>query len=128
MLCVSATSVEVERAFSFVSATVSKRRHKLGPLTIQASASLGAYSRADLVKLGCLARALKLKAKQKAEEAKREAARRAEEINVDESESDLGEGEDEDEDDEYVGRTRERLAAKKGSSSGSRIPSMSSKK
>ncbi|QRV83802.1 hAT family dimerization protein [Ceratobasidium sp. AG-Ba] len=52
-----ATSVDVERAFSFVSNLVSKRRHRMSTYTIQSTASLGAYSRANLVPVGSLAKA-----------------------------------------------------------------------
>ncbi|KDN34096.1 hypothetical protein RSAG8_12813, partial [Rhizoctonia solani AG-8 WAC10335] len=95
-----ATSVDVERAFSFVSALVSKRRHKLGTLTIQASASLGAYSRADLVQLGCLKHAQKLKAKKKAQEAQRRAEAEAETIVIDNGQEGEDEGVDEDKDED----------------------------
>ncbi|KAG8692217.1 hypothetical protein FRC11_003774, partial [Ceratobasidium sp. 423] len=95
VLSTPATSVDVERMFSFVSAMVSKRRHKLGALTIQASASLGAYLRANLVQLGCLKRAYKQKAEQKKKEAQRRAVIEAETVVVDD-----GEDEDDDEDDE----------------------------
>lgn len=40
--------------FSFVGLNITKRRHRLGALTIQASTTLGAYSKAGLVKPGCL--------------------------------------------------------------------------
>jgi hypothetical protein len=58
--------VDVERVFSFVGSTVSKRRHNLAPCTIQATATLGSYSKAGLVKPGCLTLPRKAKAKAKA--------------------------------------------------------------
>ncbi|CAE6449547.1 unnamed protein product [Rhizoctonia solani] len=109
-----ATSIDVERAFSFVSAMVSKCRHKLGALTIQASASLGAYSRADLIKPGCLKKVLKLKAKKKAEEAKRLAAAEAEAIVIDDGRDDDDEGEEEAEQEDL--RVRKQLPNKVASS------------
>ncbi|KAG8735671.1 hypothetical protein FRC10_010280 [Ceratobasidium sp. 414] len=54
MLSTPATSVDVERAFSFASLIVSKRHHNLSAFTIQATASLGSYSKAGLMKGGCL--------------------------------------------------------------------------
>jgi hypothetical protein len=54
----AATSVDVERAFLFLSTVVSKRWHRLGPLTIQATATLGSYARAGLVKPGILSQLL----------------------------------------------------------------------
>ncbi|QRV83564.1 DNA polymerase [Ceratobasidium sp. AG-Ba] len=54
VLSMPATSVDVERLFSFVGSTISKRRHQLSSYTIQASATLGAYDKAGLVKPGCL--------------------------------------------------------------------------
>ncbi|KAG9113676.1 hypothetical protein FRC07_007737 [Ceratobasidium sp. 392] len=50
-----ATSVDVERAFSFVNAIVSKRRFRLSPCSTEVTASLGSYLRAGLVKPGILA-------------------------------------------------------------------------
>ncbi|KAG8728818.1 hypothetical protein FRC10_004546, partial [Ceratobasidium sp. 414] len=55
VLSTPATSVDVERAFSFASSIVSKRCHNLSAFTIQATASLGSYSKAGLMKPGCLA-------------------------------------------------------------------------
>ncbi|KAG9100229.1 hypothetical protein FS749_015928 [Ceratobasidium sp. UAMH 11750] len=67
VLSTPATSVDVERAFSFVGSFVSKHRHNLGAFTIQAAASLGSYSKAGLVKWGCLMLPQKAKAKAKAQ-------------------------------------------------------------
>jgi hypothetical protein len=61
-----ASSVDVERAFSFAGSIVSKRRHNLAPYTIQATASLGSYSKAGLVKPGILTLPLRGKAAGKA--------------------------------------------------------------
>ncbi|KAG8706006.1 hypothetical protein FRC09_002632 [Ceratobasidium sp. 395] len=55
VLSTPATSVDVERAFSFVNHLVSKRRYRLSPCTIEATASLGSYIKAGLVKPGILA-------------------------------------------------------------------------
>ncbi|KAF8594253.1 hypothetical protein BDV93DRAFT_459390, partial [Ceratobasidium sp. AG-I] len=49
-----ASSVDVERAFSFAGSIVSKRRHNLAPYTVQVTALLGAYSQAGLVRPGIL--------------------------------------------------------------------------
>ncbi|CUA70752.1 timeless [Rhizoctonia solani] len=57
VLTTPASSVDVERAFSFVSHLVSKRRHSMSAYTIQTMATLGAYSHADLVPAGLLAKA-----------------------------------------------------------------------
>lgn len=63
--CRTASSVDVERAFSFVGSIVSKRRHSLAPSTVQATASLGSYSKAGLVKPGLLVLPARGKAKDK---------------------------------------------------------------
>ncbi|KAG8770038.1 hypothetical protein FRC12_004557 [Ceratobasidium sp. 428] len=55
VLSAPATSVDVERHFSFVNHLVSKRRYRLSPCTIEATASLGSYVKAGLVKPGILA-------------------------------------------------------------------------
>jgi hypothetical protein len=52
----SASSVEVERAFLFVSHMVSKHCHRMLPYTVQTTATLGAYLQADLVPAGILAK------------------------------------------------------------------------
>ncbi|KAG8730053.1 hypothetical protein FRC11_007494 [Ceratobasidium sp. 423] len=52
-----ASSVEVERAFLFVSNLVSKRQHSMSAFTIQAMATLGVYSCADLVPSSVLEKA-----------------------------------------------------------------------
>ncbi|CUA75839.1 DNA polymerase [Rhizoctonia solani] len=57
VLTTPASSVDVERAFSFVSHLVNKRRHSMSAYTIQSTATLGAYSRADLVPVGLLEKA-----------------------------------------------------------------------
>lgn len=62
----SASSVDVERAFSFAGTIVAKRRHNLAPASIQATASLGSYSKAGLVKPGSLVLPRKGKGKAKA--------------------------------------------------------------
>ena len=49
-----ASSVNIERVFLFAGSIVTKRRHHLAPCTIQATASLGSYSKAGLVKPGML--------------------------------------------------------------------------
>ncbi|KAG8699536.1 hypothetical protein FRC08_005227 [Ceratobasidium sp. 394] len=67
VLSTPATSVDVERAFSFVGSFVSKHCHNLGTFTIQAAASLSSYSKAGLVKRGCLTLPQKAKAKVKAQ-------------------------------------------------------------
>ncbi|KAG8679592.1 hypothetical protein FRC11_003536 [Ceratobasidium sp. 423] len=54
ILTALASSVEVECAFSFVSSLVSKCRHRMSAYTIQSTATLGAYSHADLVPVGIL--------------------------------------------------------------------------
>ncbi|QRW11530.1 DNA polymerase [Ceratobasidium sp. AG-Ba] len=54
VLTTPATSVDIERLFSFVGLTVGKRRHKLNSYTIQAAATLGCYSKANMVRPGCL--------------------------------------------------------------------------
>ncbi|QRV96425.1 alpha-glucosidase C [Ceratobasidium sp. AG-Ba] len=46
VLSTPATSVDVERAFSYVGSIVSKRRHNLKPYSIQAMSTLGSYSKA----------------------------------------------------------------------------------
>ncbi|QRW08774.1 DNA polymerase [Ceratobasidium sp. AG-Ba] len=48
VLTTPATSVDIERLFSFVGLTVGKRRHKLNSYTIQAAATLGCYSKANM--------------------------------------------------------------------------------
>ncbi|KAF8594964.1 hypothetical protein BDV93DRAFT_564873 [Ceratobasidium sp. AG-I] len=60
------SSVDVERAFLFAGSIVSKRRHNLAPYTIQATASLGSYSKAGLVKSSILELLRTAKAKAKA--------------------------------------------------------------
>ncbi|KAF8596022.1 hypothetical protein BDV93DRAFT_455649, partial [Ceratobasidium sp. AG-I] len=60
------SSVDVERAFLFAGSIASKRRHNLAPYTIQATASLGSYSKARLVKSGILELPCTAKAKAKA--------------------------------------------------------------
>jgi hypothetical protein len=44
----------MEHVFSFAGPVVSKRRHNLAPCTIQATATLGLYAKAGLVKPSCL--------------------------------------------------------------------------
>ncbi|QRV88431.1 alpha-glucosidase C [Ceratobasidium sp. AG-Ba] len=66
VLSTPATSVDVERAFSYVGSIVTKRRHNLKPYSIQATATLGSYSRANMVKRGCLELPRKANAKEKA--------------------------------------------------------------
>ncbi|QRV88662.1 alpha-glucosidase C [Ceratobasidium sp. AG-Ba] len=66
VLTTPATSVDVERAFSYVGSIVSKRRHNLKPYSIQATSTLGSYSKANLVKRGCLELPRKVKEKEKA--------------------------------------------------------------
>ncbi|QRV90595.1 DNA polymerase [Ceratobasidium sp. AG-Ba] len=66
VLSTPATSVDVERAFSYVGSIVSKRRHNLKPYSIQAASTLGSYSKANLVKRGCLELPRKAKSKEKA--------------------------------------------------------------
>ncbi|QRV90608.1 DNA polymerase [Ceratobasidium sp. AG-Ba] len=56
VLTTPATSVDVKRLFSFVGFTVGKRRHKLNLYTIQAAATLGCYSKANMVQPGCLSK------------------------------------------------------------------------
>ncbi|KAG8693677.1 hypothetical protein FRC11_002740, partial [Ceratobasidium sp. 423] len=109
------SSVEVERAFSFVSALVGKRRHRMAAYTIQSTATLGAYSRANLVPSGLLekaysharekaqaaARAKAAEARMHAAVAEAEAAAAAESLDEEESEDDedvLGPSSDFDED------------------------------
>jgi hypothetical protein len=82
------SSVDAECVFSFVGVLVSKRRHRLGPLTIQATALLSAYSRAGLVELGCLAHARKAKTRQKEKEVAKQAVKEAEEPEEDTEEED----------------------------------------
>ncbi|QRV76996.1 hAT family dimerization protein [Ceratobasidium sp. AG-Ba] len=57
VLSAPATSVDVERAFSYVGSIVNKRRHRLAPCTLEATATLGAWSKAGLVQPGTLKRA-----------------------------------------------------------------------
>ncbi|QRW07691.1 DNA polymerase [Ceratobasidium sp. AG-Ba] len=66
VLSTPATSVDVERAFSYVGSVVSKRRHNLKPYSIQATSTLGSYSKANLVKKGCLELPRKANLKEKA--------------------------------------------------------------
>ncbi|KAG8713751.1 hypothetical protein FRC09_018367 [Ceratobasidium sp. 395] len=55
VLSTPATSVDVECHFSFVNHLVSKHRYRLLPCTIEATASLGLYVKAGIVKPGILA-------------------------------------------------------------------------
>ncbi|QRV99744.1 DNA polymerase [Ceratobasidium sp. AG-Ba] len=75
VLSMPATSVDVERAFSFVGTIISKRRHNLKPYSIQATATLGSYSKAGLVQPGCLELPRKAKAKPKGPVLEREEGR-----------------------------------------------------
>jgi hypothetical protein len=72
-MVIAASSVDVERAFSFAGSVVSKHRHNLAPYTIQATASLGSYSKAWLVKPGILTLPLRGKAAASATSAKAKA-------------------------------------------------------
>ncbi|KAG8680049.1 hypothetical protein FRC11_002987 [Ceratobasidium sp. 423] len=112
ILSTPASSVEVECTFSFVSALVSQYRHTMAAYTIQTTATLGTYSRADLVPPGILATAHKkaheqvqAKARAKAAEAKAQAAAaKAEALAAEEGEEEEEEEgeEEEEEDDEDV--------------------------
>jgi hypothetical protein len=51
---ITATSIDIECAFSFAGSVVSKHCHNLAPCTIQATVMLGLYAKAGLVKPGCL--------------------------------------------------------------------------
>ncbi|KAG8767830.1 hypothetical protein FRC12_006013 [Ceratobasidium sp. 428] len=68
VLSMPATSVDVKRAFLFAGMIVGKRRHSLSLYMIQATATLGLYSKVGLAKCGCLAlpQTEKAKAKEKA--------------------------------------------------------------
>jgi hypothetical protein len=102
-----ATSVEVERAFSFVSHLVSKRRHRMAVYTIQTTATVGAYSRADLIPTGMLSDAhrkacekAQVNARAKAAKAKMIAAEaEAEAIAAEVLEPEESDGEDMDDED-----------------------------
>ncbi|KAF8602517.1 hypothetical protein BDV93DRAFT_557520 [Ceratobasidium sp. AG-I] len=65
MLSTPASSVNVKQAFLFAGSIVSKCRHNLSPGTIQATASLGLYSKAGRVKPGTLVLPLCGKEKEK---------------------------------------------------------------
>ncbi|KAG8684327.1 hypothetical protein FRC08_013749 [Ceratobasidium sp. 394] len=58
ILSMPATSVDVEHVFSFTGFTVGKRRHSLLSYSIQSTVMLGCYSKAGLVKHGCLVQVL----------------------------------------------------------------------
>ncbi|QRW08919.1 DNA polymerase [Ceratobasidium sp. AG-Ba] len=65
VLSTPATSVDVERAFSYVGSVVSKRRHNLKPYSIQVPRH-SVHSKANLVKKGCLELPRKANLKEKA--------------------------------------------------------------
>ncbi|KAG9125172.1 hypothetical protein FRC07_008697, partial [Ceratobasidium sp. 392] len=73
VLSMPATSVDVERTFSFAGTIVGKRRHSLSSYSIQATATLGSYSKAGLVKRGCLVLPREEKGKGKEKPAKEKA-------------------------------------------------------
>ncbi|EUC55039.1 hAT family dimerization protein [Rhizoctonia solani AG-3 Rhs1AP] len=110
VLTTPASSVDVERAFSFVSHLVSKRRHSMAAYTVQSTATLGAYSRADLVPTGLLAKAhqkarerTQANARAKVADAKaKAAAAEAEALAAEQEQSEEGGSEDEATDDEDV--------------------------
>ncbi|KAG9100805.1 hypothetical protein FRC06_003714 [Ceratobasidium sp. 370] len=65
VLSTPATSVDVKCAFLYVGSIISKRRHNLKLYAIQATATLGSYSKANLVMRGCLELPCKMNGKEK---------------------------------------------------------------